>query len=64
MGGKLNIFQKEILQLEGINLMIKISFKFLILFSFISVYIVADDFKTKAKSNPQYPKSAYAKRIS
>ena len=44
--------------------MIKISFKLLILFSFISAYIVADDFKTKAKFKPQYPKSAYAKRIS
>ena len=64
MGGKLNIFQKEILQLEGINLMIKISFKFLILFSLISVHIVADDFKTKTKFKAKYPKSAYAKRIS
>ena len=64
MGGKLNIFQKEILQLEGINLMIKISFKFLILLSLISAHIVADDFKTKVKFKPQYPKSAYAKRIS
>ena len=64
MGGKLNIFQKEILQLEGINLMIKISFKFLILLSLISAHVVAGDFKTKTKLKAQYPKSAYAKRIS
>ena len=44
--------------------MIKISFKFLIALSFISSYIVADDFKAKAKFKPQYPKSAYVKRIS
>ena len=41
-----------------------IKFVVFILFSFISAYIVADDFKTKAKFKPQYPKSAYAKRIS
>ena len=64
MGEKPNIFQKEILQLEGINLMIKISFKFLILLLLISANIVADDFKTKTKFKAQYPKSAYAKRIS
>ena len=64
MGEKPNIFQKEILQLEGINLMIKISFKFLILLSFMSADIVADDFKTKTKFKAQFPKSAYAKRIS
>ncbi len=44
--------------------MIKISFKFLIVLSFTSSYIVADDFKAIAKFKPQYPKSAYAKRIS
>ena len=44
--------------------MIKISFKFLIVLSFITSYIVADDFKAKAKFKPQYPKSAYVKRIS
>lgn len=44
--------------------MIKISFKFLILLSSISAHIVADDFKTKTKFKAQYPKSAYAKRIS
>ena len=44
--------------------MIKISFKFLIALSLISSYIVADDFKAKAKFKPQYPKSAYVKRIS
>ena len=44
--------------------MIKISFKFLIFLSFMSSYIVADDFKAKAKFKPQYPKSAYVKRIS
>ena len=30
----------------------------------MSSYIVADDFKAKAKFKPQYPKSAYVKRIS
>ena len=44
--------------------MIKISFKFLIALSLISSYIFADDFKAKAKFKPQYPKSAYVKRIS
>ncbi len=44
--------------------MIKISFKFLITLSFISSYVIADDFKAKAKFKPQYPKSAYVKRIS
>ena len=44
--------------------MIKISFKFLIALSLISSYIVGDDFKAKAKFKPQYPKSAYVKRIS
>ena len=44
--------------------MIKISFKFLITLSFISSYVIANDFKAKAKFKPQYPKSAYAKRIS
>ena len=44
--------------------MIKISFKFLIVLSFMSSFIVADDFKAKAKFKPQYPKSAYVKRIS
>ena len=44
--------------------MIKISFKFLITLSFISSYVIANDFKAKAKFKPQYPKSAYVKRIS
>ena len=44
--------------------MIKISFKFLIALSFISSYVIANDFKAKAKFKPQYPKSAYVKRIS
>ena len=44
--------------------MIKISFKFLITLSLISSYVIADDFKAKAKFKPQYPKSAYVKRIS
>ena len=30
----------------------------------MSSYVVAEDFKTKTKIKPQYPKSAYAKRIS
>ena len=30
----------------------------------MSSFIVADDFKAKAKFKPQYPKSAYVKRIS
>ena len=30
----------------------------------MSSYVVADDFKTKKKIKPQYPKSAHAKRIS
>ena len=44
--------------------MIKISFKFLIALSLVPSYIAADDFKAKAKFKPQYPKSAYVKRIS
>jgi|TARA_B100001741_G_C16459995_1_gene554681 hypothetical protein len=44
--------------------MIKISFKFLIALSLMPSYIVANDFKAKAKFKPQYPKSAYVKRIS
>ncbi len=44
--------------------MIKISFKLLLAFSIISSYLIADDFKAKAKFKPQYPKSAYVKRIS
>ena len=44
--------------------MIKTSYRFLIAFSIISSYIIADDFKAKAKFKPQYPKSAYVKRIS
>ena len=44
--------------------MIKISFKLLLAISIMSSYVVADDFKTKAKFKPQYPKSAYVKRIS
>ena len=44
--------------------MIKISFNFFMLFFLIPLYIVADDFKAKAKFKPQYPKSAYVKRIS
>jgi len=30
----------------------------------MSSYLVADDFKAKAKFKPQYPKSAFVKRIS
>ena len=44
--------------------MIKISFKFLITLTLISSYVIADDFKAKAKFKPKYPKSAYVKRIS
>ena len=44
--------------------MIKISFKFFIALSLISSYVIADDFRAKAKFKPQYPKSAYVKRIS
>ena len=44
--------------------MIKISFKLLLAFSIMSSYVTADDFKAKAKFKPQYPKSAYVKRIS
>jgi hypothetical protein len=44
--------------------MIKISFKFLLALSIMSSYLVADDFKAKAKFKPQYPKSAFVKRIS
>ena len=44
--------------------MIKISFKLFLAISIMSSYVVADDFKTKKKIKPQYPKSAYAKRIS
>ena len=44
--------------------MIKISYKLLITLSFISAAIVADEFRSIAKFKPQYPKSAYAKRIS
>ena len=44
--------------------MIKISIKFLAALSLMPSYIAADDFKAKAKFKPQYPKSAYVKRIS
>jgi|MGYP001162401529 hypothetical protein len=44
--------------------MIKISFKLLLALSVVSSYVIADDFKAKAKFKPQYPKSAYVKRIS
>ena len=44
--------------------MIKISFKLMLAFSIITSYVIADDFKAKAKFKPQYPKSAYVKRIS
>ena len=44
--------------------MIKISFKLLLAISIVSSYVIADDFKAKAKFKPQYPKSAYVKRIS
>ena len=44
--------------------MIKISFKLLLVLSVVSSYVIADDFKAKAKFKPQYPKSAYVKRIS
>ena len=64
MEEKLNTSPRETLQLVGTNLMIKISFKFLIALSLMPSYIAADDFKAKAKFKPQYPKSAYVKRIS
>ena len=64
MEEKLNISLKEISQLVDISLMIKISFKLLLAISFMSSFIIADDFKAKAKFKPQYPKSAYVKRIS
>ena len=44
--------------------MIKISFKLLLALSIMSSYMSADDFKAIAKFKPQYPKSAYVKRIS
>ena len=44
--------------------MIKISFKLLLALSIMSSYVIADDFRAKAKFKPQYPKSAYVKRIS
>tara|TARA_Y100000813_G_scaffold194451_1_gene174850 strand:- start:1202 stop:1651 length:450 start_codon:yes stop_codon:yes gene_type:complete len=44
--------------------MIKISIKFLVALSLMPSYIIANDFKAKAKFKPQYPKSAYVKRIS
>ena len=44
--------------------MIKISFKLLLALSVVSSYVIAGDFKAKAKFKPQYPKSAYVKRIS
>ena len=44
--------------------MIKISFKLLLVLSIMSSYVTADGFKAKAKFKPQYPKSAYVKRIS
>ena len=44
--------------------MIKISFKLLLAISIVSSYVIADDFKAIAKFKPQYPKSAYVKRIS
>ena len=44
--------------------MIKISFKLLLAISIVSSNVIADDFKAKAKFKPQYPKSAYVKRIS
>tara|TARA_B100000579_G_C22460785_1_gene678815 strand:+ start:150 stop:599 length:450 start_codon:yes stop_codon:yes gene_type:complete len=44
--------------------MIKINFKLLLAFFIMSSHVVADDFKAKAKFKPQYPKSAYVKRIS
>ena len=44
--------------------MIKISCKLLLAISIVSSNVIADDFKAKAKFKPQYPKSAYVKRIS
>ena len=44
--------------------MTKISFKLLLAISIVSSNVIADDFKAKAKFKPQYPKSAYVKRIS
>ena len=44
--------------------MIKINFKFILVLILVSSSIDANDFKAKVKFKPQYPKSAYAKRIS
>jgi hypothetical protein len=44
--------------------MIKISFKLFLALSVVSSYLIADDFRAKAKFKPQYPKSAYVKSIS
>ena len=44
--------------------MIKISFNLLIVLSLISAYVEADEFRAIAKFKPQYPKSAFVKRIS
>ena len=44
--------------------MIKISFNLLIVLSLVSSYVEAGEFKAIAKFKPQYPKSAFVKRIS
>ena len=44
--------------------MTKTSFKSLLALFIMSSYLIADDFKAKAKFKPQYPKSAFVKRIS
>ena len=44
--------------------MIKINFKFILVLIIVSSSIDANDIKAKVKFKPQYPKSAYAKRIS
>ena len=44
--------------------MIKISFNLLIVLSLISSFVEADEFRAIAKFKPQYPKSAFVKRIS
>ena len=44
--------------------MIKINFKFILVLILVSSSIDANNFKAKVKFKPQYPKSAYAKRIS
>tara|TARA_B100000963_G_C22577119_1_gene648986 strand:+ start:1122 stop:1586 length:465 start_codon:yes stop_codon:yes gene_type:complete len=42
----------------------KLIYKFFLIFSFFAFQTFSDDFKAVAKFKPEYPKSAYAKRIS